>query len=1576
MKLEQALDIARRDLLDLGLRNPLLNYRPLKARGAEVVFGNPAEAFKILVIEEKKMTFLAGAVLRAPGSEADPHLDLGESAEQRVRDPYLRTQYTSTQLQTRLLATHHTARTSIEEQGVNTLYLALGMLRWYEDDHSDKAHRAPLLLIPVEIERHDARDRFHISYSGEDLVSNVSLAEKLKMEFGFKGFPDLPDPDDLDVASYFGEVEELIRSQERWAVEPDVIALGFFSFAKLLMYRDLDPTTWKTSEKKSGLLDHEILQGLMGDAGFASQASNYDESQLLDGQLKDGDPVQVVDADSSQTLAVLDAMDGHNMVIQGPPGTGKSQTIVNLIAAAVAEGKKVLFVAEKMAALDVVKRRLDAVGLGRPCLLMHGTGGGDKTRSLKRKVIDDLKSTVQSAPAVAARNRNESEQLADARQKLNAYCAAVNAPIGDTGETPCSAYGKILDAGEQLKGCEIPVLRVDAALWSLSECRNRQQLITQLQDRLTRCGVPNEHPFWGSKLGVLLPLDRDAIAGALKAALERSGHLKDASGKLAGACSVPAPKDRTEAQLLAASAEFAAKAPEVAEIDAASVSWLQKEGEILTALRAGQEYRTLHKNFAKELSDDAWTRDVESLSLIVGDLGQRWWRFLSPRWRKAQAEVAGLCIGAAPRTPAVMADVLNAISRASHCENLVNSADPLMRSLFASNWRGIDSDWDLLQNQANWTLECHKGIKSGTLSNWCVAIGARSIDKALLNLLAKEIGKAANQFDKAHDTWRRLLEISESDVSAPPQTFAGLDHMWSLQLSSLHQLQHLVGFNQVASEVGKVGLAAVLSIAQIWAQGADRLVPLFARARLSSILERAFRERPALAGFDGSDHQRTVQEFRRLDRLDLEANRAALAAQCAQMIPTGGGSGAIGVLWREFEKKRKLLPIRQLLESAGHAVQSIKPVFMMSPLSIANFVPPGCLTFDLVIFDEASQVKPVDALGAIARGKQAVVVGDSKQLPPTSFFDSLVTQEEPENEEEQPATSDIESILGLFSARGVRQRMLRWHYRSRHESLIAVSNHLFYDDGLVIFPSPSLERKTVGLVYRRLKNAFYDRGKTGTNPEEAAAVATAVMEHAKAQLRLPKSDRDTLGVAAFSVAQMDAIRTQIELMRKGNPSCEEFFGYPPHEPFFVKNLENVQGDERDVIFISIGYGRTAERFLAMSFGPLNREGGERRMNVLISRARKRCEVFTSLGSEDIDLGRAAGAGVAALKTFLQYAETGKIETSTPSGRPPDSDFEEQVLRRLTALGHIVQAQVGCAGFFLDLAVVDPVRPGRYVLGIECDGARYHSARSARDRDRLREYVLQGLGWRIHRIWSTDWFRDPDGELRKVVREIELAQEAGLPAIPEATSSNPTVPSEVAPPGVTRDIRPQASSTQSAPYEIAKVEPFLGGRELHEVDRNVLVQQFSKVVVIEAPVHWREAARRILTGAGVQRLGNRIESALGEAIQVGVSHGLLIRRGEFLWNPANPELVVRDRSNLPAVSRRIELIAPEEIQRAVLLVIEDSYGMPSSEVSVAVCRRFGFVHANEDMRSVVESHRDELVAKGQLRISGINLTIPK
>jgi very-short-patch-repair endonuclease len=705
-----------------------------------------------------------------------------------------------------------------------------------------------------------------------------------------------------------------------------------------------------------------------------------------------------------------------------------------------------------------------------------------------------------------------------------------------------------------------------------------------------------------------------------------------------------------------------------------------------------------------------------------------------------------------------------------------------------------------------------------------------------------------------------------------------------------------------------------------------------------------------------------AEKFRELDRLVIEHNRARLAHAHWRGVPTHEAGGQLGVVKREIQKKRRHLPIRQLVRKAGDAIQAIKPVFMMSPLSIANFLEPGALDFDLVVFDEASQVRPVEALGAIARGKQVVVVGDGKQLPPTSFFDRLAGAEEAD---EESLTADLESVLGLFSAQGAPERMLRWHYRSRHESLITVSNHEFYEDRLVVFPSPDQGREEAGLLYHYLPDTVYDRGGTRSNVEEAKAVAQAVMDHARTR------PGRTLGVAAFSTAQAQAVEDQLEILRRADPSCEGFFSSHPHEPFFVKNLENVQGDERDVVFISVGYGRIAGGYVPMSFGPLNQDGGERRLNVLITRARMACEVFTNLTADDIDLGRSSARGVRALKTFLKYAKDGELDVPVATGREPDSPFEESVLSALRAAGYQVEPQVGSAGFFIDLAVVDPERPGRYLLGVECDGATYHSARSARDRDRLRQEVLEGLGWRIHRVWSTDWFSNPEGELRRLVGSIE---EARLYGRPPGENGHGT---RVATGDIERDEEPGPTQAPAIPlYEMANFRLDVEW-EFHQTSPDSLAEVVAEIVEVEGPVHTQEVSRRVTEAASITRTGSRIRALLEDSIDSAVRKRKVSRSGDFLWYPGMQEAPLRDRSELPAASRKLELVAPEEIEAAIGKVIADSYGAGREEIPPAVLSLLlGFKRTTEAAQRRVTEVLDGMIADGRVVEEGNHVSLKR
>ena len=727
---------------------------------------------------------------------------------------------------------------------------------------------------------------------------------------------------------------------------------------------------------------------------------------------------------------------------------------------------------------------------------------------------------------------------------------------------------------------------------------------------------------------------------------------------------------------------------------------------------------------------------------------------------------------------------------------------------------------------------------------------------------------------------------------------------------------------------------------------------------------------PELAQFDGDLHNRLVQTFSDLDRQRIRQSALEVVRAHHKTIPprAGGKVGPLGSLRGEMAKKRGHMPIRKLVQQAGPAIQALKPVFMMSPLSVAQFLEPGAISFDLLVMDEASQIQPVDALGAIARCRQVVVVGDPQQLPPTAFFSKMTGNSDGADDEDGGArVADIESILGLFTARGLPMRMLRWHYRSRHESLIAVSNRQFYENKLFIVPSPYTAQAGMGLRFHHIRDGIFESGTTRINPIEAKAVARAIIEHAISHPEL------SLGVVAFSAAQRRAILDQIELFRRAlPPQHEAFFQAHPAEPFFVKNLENVQGDERDVIFISVGYGPTAPGLKPpMRFGPLGQEGGERRLNVLISRAKRRCEVFASMTDEDIDPDFAATRkGVFAFKMFMHFARTGRMVLAEASARDADSLFEEQVAAALHARGYQVHQQVGIAGFFIDLAIADPGRADRYLIGIECDGAAYHSARSARERDRLRQAVLEDHGWIIHRIWSTDWFRRPKAELDRVVAAIEAAK-TELDARGEREAKRRPVTLEIV--AVDREDVTEmglVAVEAAAPAPIAYVEanlvrPSHVSCEMHEAPTGVLTQLAEQVVAIEGPVHIDEIINRIRDAWGLKRAGGRIQDAVERAVAVAVRQQRIVEADDFYSLP-HGECVVRDRGAARSPSlRKADMLPPSEIRVALLDIIARNFGATEEQVVLAASRAFGFKSTSAQLRETIHGVLEAMLAKEEL-----------
>ncbi|MBW2737395.1 MAG: DUF4011 domain-containing protein [Deltaproteobacteria bacterium] len=622
---------------------------------------------------------------------------------------------------------------------------------------------------------------------------------------------------------------------------------------------------------------------------------------------------------------------------------------------------------------------------------------------------------------------------------------------------------------------------------------------------------------------------------------------------------------------------------------------------------------------------------------------------------------------------------------------------------------------------------------------------------SILAALAARLRTSVDTQAAIYTFFKQLVGLEDSDwVNQSGDQIDNLITRNKLALNNGDTLQNWLDYVRVRDQLVAMGLVKLAEAVEQGIIDIQQVDDAYLAGVFDLLAREILREQPELGRFSGHSQEALQDKFKEYDNRLKKLQCEQIAWQIDQAkIPAGSCYGRVSsytercLLKHECGKKKRHLPVRQLLKKAGNALQVLKPCFMMSPMSVAQYLAPGQLEFDLVVMDEASQIKPQDALGAIARGSQLVVVGDPKQLPPTSFFDRVIDYGEEDPMAIEESESILDATLHMFPV-----RRLCWHYRSQHESLIAFSNNSFYESNLVLFPSPNKATESYGIQYSRVpRGCFVNR----RNMEEAKIIFEAVREHFR------HCPEESLGVVAMSAEQRLQIERTIETLAKEDVAFHAWLekDAQKQEPLFIKNLENVQGDERDVIFISMTYGpQEPGGKVFQRFGPINSDMGWRRLNVLFTRSKKRMHIFSSMGSEDIVAGSTAKRGVKALRDFLSYCETGILhQTERETGRAPDSDFEIAVMAALREEGFDCVSQVGVAGFFIDVAVADPGNPGRYLMGIECDGATYHSAKSVRDRDRLRQTILERLGWRIRRIWSTDWFKNPHAELKPIIREL-------------------------------------------------------------------------------------------------------------------------------------------------------------------------------------------------------------------------------
>lgn len=734
------------------------------------------------------------------------------------------------------------------------------------------------------------------------------------------------------------------------------------------------------------------------------------------------------------------------------------------------------------------------------------------------------------------------------------------------------------------------------------------------------------------------------------------------------------------------------------------------------------------------------------------------------------------------------------------------------------------------------------------------------------------------------------------------------------------------------------------------AQVVDYVMKSVYRSWFASILEAD----PRLDQSSASDRDALITRFNELDRvLGNRAITTIIESALSRRPRSTAGQG--GVILREAEKKRKHIAVRELMDRARDVVQAIHPCFMMSPLAVSQYLPPD-MKFDVVIFDEASQVSPGDAINCIYRSKALITVGDQKQLPPTSFFSTSGDIDEDSDEENLAA--DYESILDLMKSTGNFNSMtLRWHYRSRHEDLISYSNASFYDGKLITFPGAIADSDRYGVKFHKV-DGVYRRSAGRDNPIEAEYVAQLVIKH------FDENPESSLGVVAFSSTQRDSIENAVALARNSRPDLDERFKDDRIDGFFVKSLESVQGDERDVIIFSVGYGPDETGKFYKNFGPLNQSGGHRRLNVAITRAKELVQLVSSVSAAEI--GDVNSEGARHLRRYLDFAERGPAALALelgPAGLGTDSPFEDSVIDAIRSWGFEVQPQVGIAGYRIDIGVKHPNSPGAFMLGVECDGAMYHSSRAARDRDRLRHEVLEGLGWSLHHIWGTAWYRNraqEEDRLKTLLEQLARETVTGRIVKKQTKRVQPTL--ELATESHEIDQIPAwvVTYTEASPSRIP------GWLDLGDKSsKSYITTLVEEVLSVESPIHIDLLAQRLRDSSGIGRLGARIQ----ENFEAAIKKAGALFDGSFVRDALPRELEVRSPS--VHTERSVEQVPPEEIEKAFIEVVKDALGISPEHAAAQVANIFGWrrrgttisKHLNQKVKDLCKSGVLELTSAG-------------
>ncbi len=1449
-----------RRLLDLDMRNPLLNFRPTSA-AVKLLTADLDDLISALCGgEEFALSPTLPGESTLLGALADP-FDKATSLKP-VRDLInyeykagkLRVPLSGKDFDRALTVVYRKEKSRQEESGTASLYVAAGFLRW-QTSGEEEFRYAPVLLFPVTMVRKGTTSpSYSIEVQGDDIHVNTTLLEYLYrcFDLDLRALSEFRSETPDGYSAAVARVRSEIAGQAGFEVV-DGAYLCSLSFSGYRMWKDVRTET-------EALRSSKLIRSLIGNKSEFTALDALGGDRSADEAIDEG-ILLPIGADSSQYSAIVDSLD-KSFVLHGPPGTGKSQTITNIIANNIYRGKRVLFVAEKMAALSVVYKRLQAIGIGDFCLELY---------SEKTKKSDVISSVARTTSLTKSEEADETScaELAAITDKLGGEMRAMHEkkPIGFSIYDAIVGYLKNEDAPD--------CFTIDSLFYeklTRESFREYVGMLTDLTVSAKECGVLGRSPFRGINAVGYTPKWRKNADMTLEIYARELRSLR-----------------------------FYARAL-VPHFNMRTVSLTREK---LAGLYALAKYLRCSENIEKLLE----RRENVELFAVADSLVA-----LFDREKRLKAAFAER-FEAFPESAFYAAEVIEAGKKESASAKLTKRYSGSVKYALAKSDRGeyFSALTAIAENRLRIEERKAKLAAAFTGSEERVVAAAEetcafaAAGKAiyaefdervffescriiadnqpflLLDYYAGEYERAEN----ARADFAKVFSADEECTSA--ELNAEIEYVAGVQ-KNMDKISGWCRYREIAEKCRRSGFEFVLEPLSLGEVAPEDVLRCFEKRVYAEFIKSEVALDDRLCRFSGLALDETIERFRgasdEYEKYARAALRAALTARIPSPLEDGEHNLERVVLMRADKTGGKGVTLRKFFTEIPNIMKAACPCMLMSPSSVAQFLDPALDKFDLVVFDEASQVPTAKAVGAIARAERVVVVGDPRQLPPTSFFGSDF------RDEEHPEIEDLESILDDCLAVGMPERHLLWHYRSHHESLIAFSNAFFYDNRLLTFPSPSESDGRVSLCY---VDGVYDRGGSKCNAAEAEALVSDVIR----RLRDPIGKTRSIGVVTFSSSQQAYVEDKLakEIDRLGLQKE----AYECAEPLFVKNLENVQGDERDVILFSVGYGPDKAGKLSLNFGPLNQAGGERRLNVAATRARMEMRVFSSIRSGMIDLGRTSAKGVKSLKAFLEYAERGRemlaIDYAAAGEKP--TGIGRFVAEALSERGLKCDYNVGVSDFKIDAAVVDPRDKNKYILAIVCDGENEARIPGVRDRATVRTRILKTLGWNVLNLWTIDYLSNPKREIAKI--------KAAVAALTGAGKTNKKAAKET------------LGRYKKAYKKLAVRTPSKAGADFVTTDegREAVAAKAEAIVRVESPVTEEYLTLRLREIFAVPRTSKKACAAIVEAVR-GLRNLVRSDGGEYRYLTAEPEVF---RPLDDKTSRDYSDVCPEEIAVAARCALE-------------------------------------------------------